>query len=309
MLTRRRFLGSTAAASLSLVAGMRSASAQSTEQSAWPIAIFEKVFEGLTYDELADAVAQIGADGVEATIRPRGHIEPEAAADEVPKMAEAMRQRGKRIVIAATGIESVDQPHTRSLLETLNSVGVTHYRMAHYHFDLDKPIKPQMGTYRAQARDLAALNKEIGIQGLYQNHSGGNQRRGYLGALGWDAAIMLDGIASDAIGIAFDTRHLRKDTGSSWATAVAVCKPHIRSIYVKDGIWYGPRGDQYKDVPLDTGFVNDDVFDYIRKDLPPMPVCIHMEHMGYRVFEKHEIPGAIQAHQKDIAALRKWMAE
>ncbi len=135
-----------------------------------------------------------------------------------------------------------------------------------------------------------------------------NRGRGYLGALGWDAAMMLDGIDPDSLGIALDTRHLRKDTGSSWQTAVAVCKPHIRSIYVKDGIWKGQRGDEYQDVALDTGFVNKSIFNHIRRGLPPMQLCIHMEWLGYRVFKKHEIPAAIQAHQKDIGALRRWMA-
>ena len=40
-----------------------------------------------------------------------------------------------------------------------------------------------------------------------------------------------------------------------------------------------------------------------------MPLCIHMEYLGYRVFEKHEIPAAIQAHQNDIAALRRWLGQ
>jgi len=310
MPTRRRFLQQLGVASLAVGLGHHAANATgAAEPSAeWPIAIFEKVFEGLSYKELADAVVQIGADGVEATIRPGGHIEPEAAADEVPKMAEAMRDRGKRITIAATHIRSVQEPHTTSLLRTLKSVGITHYRMGHLYLQLDQPMLAQVSSYASQLRELAALNKEVGIQGLYQNHAGSSKRRGYLGALGWDAALMLKGIDPDALGMAFDTRHLIKDTGSSWRVAVQVCKPHIRSIYIKDGIWHGPRGDQFKDVPLDTGFVNKEVFDYIRDGLRPMPLCIHMEHMGYRVFEKHEIPGAIKAHQKDIAALRRWMA-
>jgi hypothetical protein len=89
---------------------------------------------------------------------------------------------------------------------------------------------------------------------------------------------------------------------------LAVCKPHIRSIYVKDGIWHGPRGDQYKDVPLDTGFVNKKVFNEMRSGLDPMPLCIHMEWLGYRVFQKNEIPAAVEAHQRDLAALKAWLA-
>ncbi|MBM4092158.1 MAG: TIM barrel protein, partial [Planctomycetes bacterium] len=266
MPTRRQFLRRMGA--VAAVCGCGEHELRAAERAAgptdWPIAVFEKVFEALSYDELADAMAAIGVEGVEATIRPKGHIEPEAAGDEVPRMAEAMAKRGKRIVIAATHISAADEPHTVPLLQTLKAAGVTHYRMGHYYYDLAKPLKAQLDRCAAHVRELAALNLQVGIQGLYQNHSSSGRARGYVGALGWDAVMLLDGVDPHAIGLAVDTRHLRQDTGSSWRTAVMACKPHIRSIYVKDGLWHGPRGDQYKDVPLDTGFVNQDVFHYIR---------------------------------------------
>ncbi len=40
-----------------------------------------------------------------------------------------------------------------------------------------------------------------------------------------------------------------------------------------------------------------------------MPLSIHMEYLGYRVFEKPEMPAAIQAQQHDIQVLHKWLAE
>lgn len=302
--TRRRFLKQLALVSAAATTGMPGLAATAPGSQAPPIAIFEKTLEGLNYDELADAVAKIGADGVEATIRPGGHIQPAAAADEVPKMQAALRKRGKRIVIAATGIQRADDPSAAPLLKTLKANGVTHYRQGHFSLDLKRPLKPQVADFAKQARELASLNKEIGIQGLYQNHSGSP----LLGALVWDAALMLDGIDPDALGLALDTRHLIKDTGSSWKTALALCKPHIRSIFVKDGTWFGPRGDRYKDVPLDTGFVNANIFREVRRGLPPMPLCIHLEWLGYRVFEKHEIPKAIEGYQRDLATLRRWLA-
>lgn len=302
MPARRAFLLQAAASVAALRWGASFLQA-ATAAGDWSIAIFEKVFEGLSYEELADALAQVGADGVEATIRPGGHIEPETATDEVPKMVEALQQRGLAILIAATHIRSADQPHTESLLRTLKSAGIAYYRLGHLELNHSYPLLTQVDRYATQMRELAALNRQIGICGLYQNHSGAK----YLGALGWDAAMMLRGIDPKDLGIALDTRHLVKDTGSSWPTALAACKPHIRSIYLKDGTWYGPRGDQYKDVPLDTGFVNEEVFEAIRAGLPPMPLCIHMEWLGYRVFEKHEIPQAIAAHQRDIATVRRWL--
>lgn len=304
MLDRRQFVRFASLTALASQVRVLRAAAQED----WPIAIFEKVFEGLSYSELGEALAKIGADGVEATIRPGGHIDPADAEAEVPKMQAALKSRGQRIVIAATHIRSVAEPATRPLLETLVANQVTHYRMGHFHYDLAQPLMPQLKQFAAQARELAALNRELGIQGLYQNHSGSsNYKRGYVGALGWDAAMMLEGIDPLGLGLAMDTRHLRKDTGSSWKVALRACKPHIRSIYVKDGVWKGERGDEYKDVPLDTGFVNQRLFDDIRAGLDPMPLCIHMEWLGYRVFEKHEIPSAIEAHQRDLATLRSWL--
>ena len=301
---RRVFLKQLLLASAASAAGVARLRAAAPGWNEMPIAIFEKVFEALNYDELAQAVEQTGADGIEATIRANGHIKPAAAADEVPKMNAALRQRGRRIMIAATDVRRADDPQCERLLRVLKKNGVTHYRLGHYQFDLDRPMKQQVADFAAQARDLAAMNKSIGIQGLYQNHSGGR----YLGALGWDASWMLDGIDPDALGLALDTRHLMKDTGSSWKTAVAACKPHIRSIYVKDGMWHGPRGDQYKDMALDTGFVNAGVISEIRRGIQPVPFCIHMEWLGYRVFAKNEIPAAVEAHQRDIATLRRWIA-
>ncbi len=302
---RRRFIATVGwCGAVTALAGVTTAS---TSQTAWPIAIFEKVFEGLNYEELADAVVQTGADGIEATIRKGGHITPESAADEVPKMSQALKARGKSILIAATSIAKADDPDTFATLKAIKAAGITHYRMAHYRLDLQQPLLKQVRQYAAQARELAALNKEMGIQGLYQNHSGSSPAQGYLGALGWDLALMLEDIDPAQLGIAFDTRHLRMDTGSSWHTALAACRPHIRSIYCKDGLWFGDRGDQYKDVPLDTGFVNQKVFDAIRQGLPPVPLCIHMEWLGYRVFPKSEIPDAIAAHQRDVATLRRWV--
>ena len=303
MMRRRQFL---IRAALAGAAGLTSRGGLAADQTEWqkqPIAIFEKVFEGLSYEELAAAMEAIGASGPEATIRPGGHIEPVAAADEVPKMSQALQAKGCRIVIAATHIRRVDEPHTESLLRTLKREGVTHYRMGHYYLDPARPFKKQISEYAAQAKDLAVLNAEIGIQGLYQNHSGAR----YLGALGWDAAYMLDGISADHLGVALDLRHLRADTGRSWKTMVRALKSHIRSIYIKDAKWSGARSDRLEDVPVDQGFVNNEIFEFVREGLSPMPLCLHMEHMGYRVFEKHEIPGAIEAHRKDIEAIRGWL--
>lgn len=303
MISRRGFLANASCGAATLALGPLRSMAADQAWAEQPIAVFEKVFEGLNYEAFAEAMKATGGAGPEATIRPGGHIEPATAADEVPKMAAKLKSRGCRIVIAATHIRRADEPYTESLLKTFKAEGIRFYRMGHYYLDPSRSLKQQVSEFGAQAKDLAAMNAAYGIQGLYQNHSGSK----FLGALGWDTAYMLDGIDPDQVGVALDLRHLRADTGTSWKTMVNVLKPHIRSIYIKDAKWTGARTDRLENVPVDTGFVTDEIFEYVRRDLKPMPLCLHMEHMGYRVFKKHEIPGAIEAHRKDIAAIKRWL--
>jgi hypothetical protein len=271
-----------------------------------PIAVFEKPLEGLAYDGLAKAVGSMELDGIEATIRPGGHIEPAKAIDEVPKMAQALAAVQRRIVIAATAIADANDPLSERVLTALLAAGVTHYRMAHLKYDLQKPLMPQMRSHAARCRDLAALNQQLGIQGLYQNHAGID----YAGALGWDAAMMLDGIDPSFLGMALDLRHLRIEAGLAWKQSASAVLPHVRSIYLKDAMWQGPRGNQPREVPLDQGIVTKEVFDFVRAAAPsPLPMCLHIEHIGYRRFEPNEIDTVIAATRGDVATLRRWLSD
>ena len=63
-------------------------------QPANKICAFVKFVQTLSYDELAERIAELGFDGIEATIRTKGQIEPERAADELPALVEALRKAG-----------------------------------------------------------------------------------------------------------------------------------------------------------------------------------------------------------------------
>ena len=75
------------------------------EPESWPensLAGYRAILEaGARYIETD---VQITADGVEATIRPKGHIEPAVAAEEVPKMVEAMAKGGMIGFFGAAGL-------------------------------------------------------------------------------------------------------------------------------------------------------------------------------------------------------------
>jgi len=274
--------------------------------SDYPIAIFTKVFQTHTFAELSDAVAVVGADGVEATIRSKGHIESEQAADLIPQMVEALAKNEKRLLIAATGINQADKPSER-LLTVLRDNGVRHYRMGYYRYEKSNRSGSMLQEVRnaaAQAKDLAAMNRELGVVGLYQNHYGKN----YVGSLIWDLAILLEGIDRQDMGIALDLRHLRAEISGSYQTAVDVVRPHLRSIYLKDTRRDATNGDSLGDVPLGEGMVNRELFRDVFQSISPVPLSLHVEYFGQNAIPVGKIQPVVDAYRRDLVTLRSWIA-
>ncbi len=145
-----------------------------------------KPFNSLTFDELADRIAELGFDGIEsAHFVPGGHIEPEAVPDELPKLVEALKKRGLEITVITSDVNGPNDPVNERVLRTAASLGVRRYRMRYFKYDMKKPILQQLDNWRPQVRELAALNAELGITAVYQNHAG----RNYCGAPLWDRSV------------------------------------------------------------------------------------------------------------------------
>src|ERR1043165_3695110 len=100
-ITRRTFLKTTAMAAIASAA----ARSFSQTQPRYKLIGFTKPFQDLRHEECADTVAQIGWDGVECPVRSKGQIEPERAADELPKLVAALKKRGKEFTVITTDVK------------------------------------------------------------------------------------------------------------------------------------------------------------------------------------------------------------
>ena len=81
----------------------------------------------MSYDELGKTVAETGANGLDFPLRPKGHIEPEAAMDELPKLIDALKKHQQKVTILATGIQSVIRllaPNAESILKAAKAHGI-----------------------------------------------------------------------------------------------------------------------------------------------------------------------------------------
>lgn len=293
-LNRRLFLaGAAATASAFSLGGLVFAEARAAKPN--KICAFIKFLQSLSYEELADTIAELGFDGIEATVRKGGYIPPDRAEDELPKLVEALAKRDLEITVMATDVARVDQPYTESVLRTAASVGIPCYRMGFYRYDMDQPILDQLAETRLAVEDLAAFNRELGIQALYQNHSGAK----YIGATLWDWRYVTRDIPSSAVAAAFDIRHATIEAGLSWPVVFRMMRPVIGAIYVKDFQWQGRKA---KHVPLGTGRVDPKFFKMARDTHFDSFYSLHVEYLG-----KSGTAENIAALQRDVAVLRAWL--
>jgi sugar phosphate isomerase/epimerase len=276
-----------------------------TSGTEWPVAIFTKVFQRHSYDQLAAIVAEIEADGIEATVRRGGHIEPVRAAVEVPKMAAALAKAGKRLLLASTDITAPGE-EAESVLKSLRDSGVTHYRTGYYRYEKAKSRLDQVRRFTEDAMRLAELNQRIGIEGVYQNHAGDQ----YLGNVIWDLAMLMERIDPAWLGVALDLRHLRAEIGVSWRAMVDLIQPHVVTVFAKNSTWTNQGKPQLIGVPLADGMADAAMFRGIWKKIPkPAPLSVHVEYLGQEPLAVGETREMIAACRRDVAVLRSWMQD
>ena len=299
MTDRRRFvrLSSAALASLPVLGRDTVAAAESTNARS-PIAFFEKPLQSLSVDELADTLAGIGFDGVEATIRKGGRIEPERAAGELPGYVAALARRNLRILVMATSIARADQPHAEATLRAAAKLGVKTYRLAGLKYDLKKPIRAQLDALKPQLRELAALNRELGLTAVYQNHAGSSNVGGPI----WDLDHLMEEFDPKEIAVAYDIRHAMVEGSSAWPVSFRMIRPRIRAVYVKDFVFEKGRA---KNVPMGEGHVGKKFYDVLKQSGYMGPISIHSPYI--RAKSRKDALAARDAIKRDLEHLREWM--
>lgn len=292
---RRSFIRASVASGLFALAPGRLWATPPVDAKPNPICVFIKFLQSLSYDELADSVADIGFDGIEATVRRSGYIAPARAADELPKLAETLHRRGLKITMLTTDLVRADDPNARSLLRAAADLGIPMYRLGPYRYDLNQPVMQQLAKIKPQLAGLAELNRELGIQGLYQNHSGADM----VGATVWDIYEAMKDVPVDELALAFDIRHAAIEAGLAWPATYNAMRPRIAAVYVKDFDWKGRRVEH---VPLGQGRVDQRFFQMLHRDNFQGPISLHVEYLPNGDAKEN-----LAALRRDFSTLKRWL--
>lgn len=297
--TRREFLIQSTLAAGGLALGRAGSLAAEGERGPrFSIIGFSKPFQKFTAEQTAELVAQVGWSGIECPVRAKGQIEPERAADELPRFVEVLRRRNLDIHIVTTDITSMKTPFAESILRTMARLGIKRLRLGVSTYSPDGWPPERLKEIAPALKDIAAACKELGLQAGFQNHSGAK----YVGAPVWDVFSIIRDLDPKHIGFCFDIAHATIEGGLSWPVEARLVEPFLTAVMVKDFCWKKEAGG-WKDTwcPLGDGMVHRSFFDWLKKTAYRGPICQHHE---YELGDRNEM----LAHmQRDLQTLKKWL--
>jgi sugar phosphate isomerase/epimerase len=279
------------------------APAQAAAPKARPnkLCFFTKHLQGLSFDDIASISAEVGVDGIEAPIRPLGHVEPARIEEDLPKLVEALKKQNLELTLMTSGINQVSaEQHTEKVLRTAAALGVKRYRMNYFKYDLTKPILPQLDEIKVKVRDLVALSRELGIQPLFQNHSG----KDYVAAPIWDMYSIMREYPLEQFGFAFDILHATVEGGLSWPIDAALVADHFGAVYFKDFKWVGRK---IAVCPLGEGQVSPDFAKGLLKRGYKGPISLHVEYLKGNTKDPAFVKECRESHLRDLKVLKEWM--
>jgi L-ribulose-5-phosphate 3-epimerase len=266
--------------------------------------LFSKPLPELGWDELGRVVKETGFDGVDLTVRPKGHVLPEQAARDLPRALDAIRSHGLAVPMITTDLTSAEVPHARPLLEAAARSGVRWFKTGYWQYR-SSDVRGEVTEVGRALAGLASLARDCGIEMGFHNHEG------YVGAALWDIAPAMDRLEPRWAGYYFDPRHaVAEGGGGAWKAATHLVMPRLKMLAIKDCVWQkASDGWHIENCPLGEGLVDWTWFgSTLRSTEFRGPISIHLEYeiQGATVAER--IDATLAAARRDLAFARRALA-
>jgi sugar phosphate isomerase/epimerase len=306
-MSRRDFLSLSAAASAGLAFSGWAGSSLAANYAQRKVSVFSKHLQWLDYGPMAELAAEIGFDGVDLTVRPRGHVLPERVEQDLPRAVKAVRNAGLNVDMITTRITDPDDPLTEKVLSTASRFGIANYRMGYIDYDDKAGVAGTLEDLKPRMAALARLNEKYSIHGAYQNHAGTR-----IGGAIWDIWELVKDLDPQWIGCQFDIRHAVAEGGTSWPVRLKLLLPHVRSMVIKDFYWGQEEGKwRIVNCPVGEGMVDFPAyFEILNQARFDGPFSMHFEYdmpvedMGLTRRKQ----ATVSLMKKDLGVLRSYLA-
>lgn len=233
--------------------------------------------------EVAQAVTDMGFDGLDITVRPYpGHVDPERVATDLPPFVEAIRRAGLQVRTITAPITDADSPHAEAILDTAASLGIHHYWWGTFRYQPGKSVMDQLDALKPRVAKLARLNAKYGMKAMYHTYSGPST----VGAAIWDLLSVFRDFDPAHVSFHYDTGHMANAGGNgTWALNLRAAGAYVGGLSIKDSVLEpGPvagqngagatglgrsqaNGWHVRQVPLGTGMVDLPMLAQILKEI------------------------------------------
>jgi sugar phosphate isomerase/epimerase len=233
-MNRREFLQAGAGTGMAYAVGVSSLGAPSIDPLA-KVDIYSRHLQWLrSPDEVAEAAAEMGYDGVDITVRPYpGHVDPARVKEDLPPFVKAIRKHGLLVRAITCPITDAESPHAEDILQTAADLDIRNYWWGTFHYAPGKPVMPQLDALKPRVAKLAALNAKYDMTAMYHLYAGSTEVGGPL----WDILYVLRDFDPKRVGLHYDVAHMTSagDLGT-WRVSLRVAGPYVRGVSVKDSL-------------------------------------------------------------------------
>ncbi len=304
--TRRQFVAETVGVACALGAGMAVAGDRSASR---PVVVaFTKSFQDWPIPKVCRAFQSIGLDGLDLTVRPRGHIDPKDVAEQLPKAVEAAKQANVSIPMITTAITEADK-QAAVLFETAGRLGIRCAKLGYFRYTQFGTIRRQMDEVRRRLKGIVRLAAQFGVKPCVHVHSGP-----YLPSHGTLLYELIRDFEPDQIGAYVDMLHMVLEGGrDGWRQGLDLLAPWLTLCAVKNFDWKKLERDRFGQqrwttevVPVADGISPIPDFVQALKKLGFQGVySLHSEYKGRHSFRDLSTEECLKQTQQDLAFFRK----
>ncbi len=239
------------------------------------LCLFSKHLPKLGYEELGKACKKLGFDGVDLTVRPKGHVLPENVEQHLPLAVKALRAHGLSVPMITTGLTSADDPAAEPTIATAAALKVPFFKLGYWRYG-EVGVLTRIAQVQRDTLGLVALAEKHGIVAGFHNHSGP-----YVGEAVWDIREIIRGMDPDRIGYYFDPCHATAEGGRfGWQAKLQIALERLKMVALKDFYWKKTNGKWRMTMcPMGKGMVDwERFFSTLARNRFTGPVSLHVEY-------------------------------
>ncbi len=267
-------------------------------------AAFTKSFQDWDIPTVCQRFREIGLEGLDLTVRRKGHIEPVDVPTKLPAAARAVQEAGMEISFLTTDITDAT-PEAEQTLATASGLGIDRFKLGYYRYKPFGNLAEQIDETRKRIDGVVGLGKKHGILPCLHVHSGP-----YIPSHGTLLYELIRNYPPGEVGAYVDMLHMVLEGGKAgWQQGLDLLAPWISLVAVKNFWWEKTKRDDYgqqrwatKVVPIAEGI--SPLPDYVKtlqKAGYDGVYSLHSEYKGSHSFQDMDTEGCLKQTATDLA--------